>query len=138
MKRKKNRFDMNFFCVYVKTRKKMDKYIKVNKVKNKYIIDIKKIIEEEELSHSEDKTYLKIIIFNKIRQAIEKQKDIYYIPDFDNDFSIEKLLNLKKILGENPFNVLVFYNEFRKFPEIIDDVFSNLSKFDNSQIIRDY
>jgi len=138
MERKKNRFDMNFFCVYVKTRKKMDKYIKVNKVKNKYIIDIKKIIEEEELSHSEDKTYLKIIIFNKIRQAIEKQKDIYYIPDFDNDFSIEKLLNLKKILGENPFNVLVFYNEFRKFPEIIDDVFSNLSKFDNSQIIRDY
>ena len=57
--------NMNFFCVYVKTRKKMDKYIKVNKVKNKYIIDIKKIIEEEELSHNDDKTYLKIIIFNK-------------------------------------------------------------------------
>ena len=129
---------MNFFCVYVKTRKKMDMYIKVNKVKNKYIIDIKKIIEEEELSHSEDKTYLKIIIFNKIQQAIDKKKDIYYIPDFDNEFSIEKLLNLKKILGDNDFNVLVFYNEFRKNPEIIDDVFSNLSKFSNSQIIRDY
>lgn len=129
---------MNFFCVYVKTRKKMDKYIKVNKVKNKYIIDIKKIIEEEELSHLEDKTYLKIIIFNKIQQAIDKGKDIYYIPDFDNEFSIEKLLNLKKILGDNNFNVLVFYNEFRKFPEIIDDVFSNLSKFSHSQIIRDY
>jgi hypothetical protein len=129
---------MNFFCVYVKTRKKMDKYIKVNKVKNKYIIDIKKIIEEEELSHSEDKTYLKIIIFNKIQQAIDKKKDIYYIPDFDNEFSIEKLLNLKKILGDNDFNVLVFYNEFRKNPEIIDDVFNNLSKFSNSQIIRDY
>ena len=129
---------MNFFCVYVKTRKKMDKYIKINKVKNKYIIDIKKIIEEEELSHSEDKTYLKIIIFNKIQQAIDKKKDIYYIPDFDNEFSIEKLLNLKKILGDNDFNVLVFYNEFRKNPEIIDDVFSNLSKFSNSQIIRDY
>jgi hypothetical protein len=129
---------MNFFCVYVKTRKKMDKYIKVNKVKNKYIIDIKKIIEEEELSHSEDKTYLKIIIFNKIQQAIDKKKDIYYIPDFDNEFSIEKLLNLKKILGENNFNVLVFYNEFRRNPEIIDDVFSNLSKFNASQIIRDY
>jgi hypothetical protein len=116
----------------------MDKYIKVNKVKNKYIIDIKKIIEEEELSHSEDKTYLKIIIFNKIQQAIDKKKDIYYIPDFDNEFSIEKLLNLKKILGDNDFNVLVFYNEFRKNPEIIDDVFNNLSKFSNSQIIRDY
>ena len=116
----------------------LKKYIKVNKVKNKYIIDIKKIIEEEELSHNEDKTYLKIIIFNKIQQAIDKKKDIYYIPDFDNEFSIEKLLNLKKILGDNDFNVLVFYNEFRKNPEIIDDVFSNLSKFSNSQIIRDY
>jgi hypothetical protein len=116
----------------------MDKYIKVNRVKNKYIIDIKKIIEEEELSPNDDKTYLKILIFNKIQQAINKKKDIYYIPDFDNDFSIEKLLNLKKILGENDFNVLIFYNEFRKSPEIIDDVFSNLSKFSNSQIIRDY
>jgi hypothetical protein len=116
----------------------MDKYIKVNRVKNKYIIDIKKIIEEEELSPSDDKIYLKILIFQKIQQAIDKNKDIYYIPDFDNDFSIEKLLNLKKILGENDFNVLIFYNEFRKSPEVMDDVFSNLSKFSNSQIIRDY
>lgn len=129
---------MNFFCIYVKTRKKFDKYIKVNKIKNKYIIDIKKIIEEEELSNVEDKTYLKIIIFNKIQQAIDKKKDIYYIPDFDNEFSIDKLLNLKKILGDNNFNVLVFYNEFRKNPKIMDDVFENLSKFSNSQIIRDY
>jgi len=116
----------------------MDKYIKVNKVKNKYIIDIKKIIEEEELINLEDKTYLKIIVFNKIQQAIIKNKDIYYIPDFENDFSIDKLLNLKKILGENNFNILVFYNEFRKNPDLIDQVFNNLSKFSNSQIIRDY
>jgi len=129
---------MNFFCVYVKTRKKIDKYIKINRVKNKYIIDIKKIVEEEELSPDDDKTYLKILIFNKIQQAIERDKDIYYIPDFDNEFSIEKLLNLKKILGGNNFNVLVFYNEFRKDQEIINDVLNNLSKFSNSQIIRDY
>ena len=129
---------MNFFCVYVKTRKKVDKYIKVNRVKNKYIIDIKKIIEEEELDPIGDKTYLKILVFNKIQQAITKNKDIYYIPDFDNEFSIDKLLNLKKILGENQFNVLIFYNEFRKDLNIIDDVFGNLSKFSNSQIIRDY
>ena len=38
---------MNFFCVYVKTRKKFDKYLKLNKIKNKYIIDIKKIVEED-------------------------------------------------------------------------------------------
>ena len=130
---------MNFFCVYVKTRKKMDKYIKVNRIRNKYIIDIKKIMEEEEISFDKEKTYLKIIIFQKIQQAIEKNKDIYYVPDFDNEFSIEKLINIRKILGEeNNFNVLIFYNEFRKNPEIIDDVFSNLSKFSASQIIRDY
>lgn len=129
---------MNFFCVYVKTRKKFDKFIKVNRIKNKYIIDIKKIIEEEEVKFKEDKTYLKILIFNKIQQAIDRKKDIYYIPDFDNEFSIEKLLNLKKILGSNSFNVLVFFNEFRKNQDVLDDLFENLSKFQNSQIIRDY
>jgi hypothetical protein len=124
--------------VYVKVRKKFDKYVKVNAIKNKYIIDIGKIISEEEVDFRNDKTYLKIIIFNKIQQAIDKKKDIYYIPDFDNEFSIEKLLNLKKILGENNFNVLIFYNEFRRSPQVIEDVFTNLSKFDFSQIIRDY
>lgn len=129
---------MEFFCVYCKTRKKIDKFIKVNRIKNKYIIDIKRIIEEEEVNIQDDKMYLKILLYQKIQQAIDKKKDIYYIPDFDSEFSIEKLLNLKKILGENNFNVLIFYNEFRKSPEIIDDVISNLSKFNNSQIIRDY
>jgi hypothetical protein len=130
---------MDFFCVYVKTRKKLDKYIKVNKIKNKYIIDIRKIIDEEEINFQTEKTYLKIIIFQKIQQAVEKNKDIYYIPDFDSEFSIEKLINLKKILGENNnFNVLIFYNEFRKDSFIVEDLFSNLSKFNSSQIIRDY
>jgi hypothetical protein len=96
-------------------------------------------MEEEEISFDKEKTYLKIIIFQKIQQAIDKNKDIYYIPDFDNQFSIEKLINIRKILGEeNNFNVLIFYNEFRKDPEILDDVLSNLSKFNSSQIIRDY
>lgn len=130
---------MNFFCVYVRTRKKMDKYIKVNKIRNKYIVDIKKILEEEEINFEDEKTYLKIIIFQKIQQAIEKDKDVYYVPDFDNNFSIEKLINIKKILGEeNNFNVLIFYNDFRKDTELINDVFGNLSKFSQSQIIRDY
>ena len=40
---------MQFFCVFVRTKKKFDKYIKVNAIKNKYIIDIKKIIDEEEI-----------------------------------------------------------------------------------------
>ena len=130
---------MNFFCVYTKTRKKIDKFFKVNNIKNKYVIDIPKLVSEEEIENYEDeKTFLKILIFQKVQSAIERGKDVYYIPDFEREFSIEKLLNLKKILGENDFNVLIFYNEFRKSPEIIDDVFSNLSKFSNSQIIRDY
>ena len=129
---------MEFFCVYVKNRKKIDKYLKVNNIKNKYIIDLKKIQAEEGLDFNEDRTYLKILLFNKITQAIEKNKTIYYIPDFDNEFSIEKLLNLKKILGNGDFNVLVFYNEFRKENKILNDVLENLSKFSNSQIIRDY
>lgn len=131
---------MEFFCVYVRARKKFDKFLKVNHIRNKYIIDIKKIIEEEEVTdYEQEKTYLKILILQKIQQAIEKKKNIYYIPDFDNDFSVEKLLNIKKILGkDNNFNILIFYNEFRKDPQILDDVLGNLSKFSNSQIIRDY
>src|ERR1035437_7998304 len=94
---------MNFFVVYCKQRKKLDKYIKSNRIKNKFIIDLKKIVEEEEIDPV-DKTYLKIIIFNKVQQAIERNKDVYYIPDFDNEFSIEKLMNIRKMLGENAFN----------------------------------
>jgi hypothetical protein len=129
---------ISFYCVYCRTRKKFDKFVKINKIRNKYIIDIKKLMEEEDVDFKDDKTYLKILIFNKIQQAVEKKKDIYYIPDFDNDFSIEKLLNIKKILGENRFNIIVFYNEFRKDKEIVEEVLGNLSKFTSSQIIRDY
>ena len=68
---------MDFFCVYVKNRKKLDKYVKVNRIRNKYIIDIKKIIEEEDISFDNERTYLKIIIFQKIQQAIDKNKDRY-------------------------------------------------------------
>lgn len=129
---------MEFFCVYCKTRKKFDKYIKSNKIKNKYIVDIRKILNEEEVDFNKDKTYIKILIFNKIRQAIEKNKDIYYIPDFNNDFDVDKLLKIREIIGNNNFNVLVFYNEFRKSTDIINNALTNLDKFDNSQIIRDY
>lgn len=131
---------MEFFAVYVHTKKKFDKFIKLNKIRNKYVIDIRKIIEEEEINdYDQEKTYLKILVLQKIQQAIDRKKNIYYIPDFDNDFSIEKLLNIKKILGkDNNFNVLIFYNEFRKEPQILDDVLLNLSKFNSSQIIRDY
>jgi hypothetical protein len=131
---------MNFFCVYTKTRKKIDKFFKVNNIKNKYVIDIPKLVSEEEIENYEDeKTFLKILIFQKVQSAIERGKDVYYIPDFEREFSIEKLFNLKKLLGsENNFNILIFYNEFRREPQILDDILENLSKFSNSQIIKDY
>ncbi len=99
---------MQFFCVYTKAKKKLDKYVKVNRIRNKYIIDVKKMMEEEEIPVGGDKTFLKIIIFQKIQQAVEKNKDIYYIPNFDDDFSIEKLMNILKILGTSPFNILMY------------------------------
>lgn len=133
---------MNFTCVYVLTRKKLDKFIKVNKIKNKYILDIRKMMTEEEIDPQamteEQRTYLMILIFNKIQKAIDKEKDVYYIPNFDDDFSIRKLLNLRSILEDNPFNVLIFHDEFQKQPEVLDEAFDYLSQFDNSQIIRDY
>jgi hypothetical protein len=129
---------MTFYCVYTKNRKKVDKYIKNNRVKNKYIIDIPSIMEEEQLTFEEDAIYLKILIYNLVNTAIEKNKDIYYIPDFNDEFSVTKLLNLKQLLGNNGFNVLVFFNEFKKEPEIIDELMENLSKFSGSQILMDY
>lgn len=129
---------MNFFVVYCKDLRKFKKYIRVNDIKYQYILDIKKIASTEEIDIKRDKTYLKILILQKISTAMKKGKDIYYIPDFDNDFSIEKLLNLRKLLGDNNFNVLLFYNEFKHDTKTLDDVLSNLSKFTLSQIIRDY
>lgn len=129
---------INFCVVYTKTRKKVDKYFKTNQIKNKYVLDIKKMMDEEDVQGKEDIRYLKILILNKVQLAMEKGKDIYYIPNFDEDFSIDKLLNLKKILADNNFNILVFYDEFKKQTELLDEALENLTKFTYSQIIRDY
>jgi hypothetical protein len=131
---------MNFFCVYTKNRKKIDKFFKVNGIRNKYVIDLAKIISKEEIENYDDeKTFLKILVYQKLQSAIERGKDIYYIPDFEKEFSIEKLLNLKKLLGsENNFNILIFWNEFKKDAHLLDDIMENMSKFSNSQIIKDY
>jgi len=93
---------------------------------------------DEEVEKDQDKMYLKILIYNKIQQAMEKKKDIYFIPNFDDEFSIEKLLNLKKILGENNFNILVFYDEFEKDKHHLNEALENLSKFTFTQIVKDY
>ena len=43
---------MNFYIVFTKNRKKFDKYVKVNKIKNKTIIDIKQQLEECNINNS--------------------------------------------------------------------------------------
>lgn len=129
---------MNFFCVLTKYRKKFDKFVKINNIKNKYIIDLRELMQQNELTFSDDKTYLKILIFEKIEKAMERGKDIYYIPYVDGDFNLEKLLNLKKILGDNNFNIIIFWNDFEGRRYILDDVLNNLPKFTNSQILKDY
>jgi hypothetical protein len=93
---------------------------------------------DEEMQGDQDIMFMKILIFNKIQLAMEKGKDIYFIPNFDDEFSINKLLNLKKILGENNFNILLFYDEFKKHPQYLDEALENLTKFTVSQIIKDY
>lgn len=130
---------VNFCVVYCKSRKKVDKYFKVNKINKKTVLDIKQIMDEE-MEGESDIMFLKILIFNKIQKSINKGRDIYFIPNFDDEFSIKKMLNLKtsNILGANNFNILLFYNDFSEAPEILSEALENLSHFDHSQIIKDY
>jgi hypothetical protein len=128
---------MRFIIAATSNKKKLDKFLKINKIRKKYVIDVKKIIQEEELEE-DDRMYLKIIIFQRIKDSILKDRDIYYIPDFDDKFSIEKLLNLKKLLEKNSFDILLFHNDFKDKPEVIDSLFDNLHKFNSSQILKDY
>lgn len=103
---------MNFYIVFTKNRKKFDKYVKVNKVKNKIIIDIKQQLDECNINNSylEYKEYFNLLIYTKITQSILKKKDIYYLPNFSNkDIIIEDLFKIKKILNDNVnFNILLF------------------------------
>lgn len=134
---------MNFYLCFVRTRKKLDKYFKINRIKNKQIIDIKKIIEEEKinLENKESATFFKILVWNKIKMAKDKNKDIYYIPNFSNhDLDVSKLLNLKKTLIENDneeFNLLCFHEEFIG-TNWLNVIFENMDVFTRSQILSDY
>ena len=131
-----------FFVCFLKTRKKFDKYIKVNKIRNKYIIDIKKMLEEEKIQANDPDAmaYFKVLVFKKIQIALEKKKDIYYIPNFSSlNFQINTLFKLKNLITvDDQFNLLLFFNEFSDQPLVQDYLIDNLSEFSNSQIIKDY
>ena len=132
---------MNFYLVLSKSRKKIDKYIKVNRISKKVIIDIKLIMEENEIS--EDDKYLEyfnLMIYTRITQALNKEKDVYYIPNFSNKkFDVKEIFKIKKILKEGTaFNILMFFDEFKDDVRFQNEVLTNITIFDNSQIIKDY
>lgn len=84
--------------------------------------------------------YFKILVYKRIMLAVEKEKDIYYLPNFDNDsFTVSKLLNIKNILDDNTsFKLLLFHNDFNKFPQHVSDAFEHIDQFSSSQILKDY
>lgn len=131
---------MNFYLVFSKSRKKFDKYVKVNKIKNKVIIDIEQKLEEYEISYPEYKEYFNLLIFTKINHSISKMKDVYYIPNFSNkDLDIEIVFGIKKLLDpETKFNILLFFDEFKDDENINKAILSNMNLFDASQILKSY
>jgi len=131
---------LNFFLVLCKTRKKIDKYIKINKIRNKYVIDIKRMMDEEEISESEihDSDYFKILILKKFNLAKEKKKDIYYVPNFNITKEFKKLFNIKELLETtHNFNLLYFYDDFDKTQQP-NEILDNIAEFDITQLLKDY
>lgn len=131
---------LNFFLVLCKTKKKIEKYMKINKIRNKYIIDIKKMLEEEDISidniHNSD--LLKILILKKFNLAKEKNKDIYYIPYFAIQKDLDKVFNIKNILTDtHNFNLLYFHDDFEKDNQP-QQVLNKVELFDITQLIQDY
>jgi len=131
---------MNFFIVFCKTRRKFDKYIKINRVRNKVIVDINDLANEYDIDPQVHKDYFNLMIYTRINHSLRKGKDIYYIPDFKTkNVQVSQLFKLKEILEfDINFNILLFYEEFMDDSETLNDVFENMSKFTTSQIIKDY
>jgi len=131
---------MNFYVVFTKNKNKFDKYVKVNKIKNKVIIDIKSLLVEYEIDdYYEYKDYFNLIVYTKIIHSLEKKKDIYYIPNFLNkNFDIDEIVKVKGLLKETDFNLLLFFDEFKDTDNIHQSVLNNMDLFDASQILKSY
>jgi len=130
----------NFYLMLCKNRKKADKYFKVNRIKNKVIIDIKNALEENEIYDDSYNDYFNLMIYTRIIQSLNKGKDIYYIPNFQNEkLDINEVFKIKKILkGGTNFNILMFFDEFKDDARIQNDVLTNINLFDSSQLLKDY
>jgi len=133
---------MDFYLVFTKNRKRFDKYIKVNKIKNKVIIDIKFLLDDYDVDDYETyREYFNLIIYTRIKHSMDKNKDVYYIPNFNNkDFDIQEVFKIKKILSSNNmnFNILIFYDEFKDNDYINQSILENMNIFDASQILKSY
>jgi len=133
---------MEFYIVFVKNRKKLDKYIKVNKVRNKTIIDIKQQLDDHGLEDATEwREYFNLIIYTKITQTIRKNKDVYYIPNLSKicNLEIDDIFQIKENLtGKINFNLLFFFEDFKDNQKMYENLLSNISLFDAIQIIRDY
>lgn len=131
---------MNFYVIFTKNKNKFDKYVKVNKIKNKVIIDIKSLLVEYEIdNYYEYKDYFNLIVYTKIIHSLEKKKDIYYIPNFLNkNFDIDEIIKIKSLLKDTDFNLLLFYDEFKDTDNIHQSVLNNMDLFDASQILKSY
>jgi hypothetical protein len=132
---------MDFYIVFVKNRKKLDKYTKINKIRKKRVIDIKQELDDNGLEDGNEwREYFNLIIYTKIMQNIRKNNDIYYIPNLNkiNSLEIDDILQIKENLGEINFNLLFFFEDFKDNQKLYDDLLYSISLFDAIQIIRDY
>ena len=133
---------MEFYVVFVKNRKKLDKYLKINKIRAKTTIDIKQQLVEHGLENETDyKDYFNLLIYTKIVQTFRKGRDVYYIPNISkiNSIELEELIQIKDILKDRVnFNLLFFFEDFKDNQKLNDSLLSNISAFDAIQIIRDY
>lgn len=130
---------MNFYIVFTKNRKKFDKYVKNNRIRNKVIIDVQEIITVESLDIEKYREYLSMLILTRITQGLKKSKDIYYLPNFKTDFNVKELFKLKKLIDlPIDFSALVFYNEISKDDASMKELYNNMNSFVSSQIIQGY
>lgn len=133
---------MEFYVVFVKNRKKLDKYTKINKIRKKRVIEIKQELEDHGLEDTNEwREYFNLMIYTKIMQNIRKNNDIYYIPNINkiNDIEIDEIFQMKENLKEKvKFNLLFFFEDFKDNQKLYENLLSSITLFDAIQIIRDY
>lgn len=106
---------VDFFIVLTKNRKKFDKYSKLNKLSKKTVIDIEKLIYEEEINilNPMDLKYFKIMVYKNIMLSVDKNKSVFYLPCITDDFNISTILELSKLKVVKKFNLMLFFNDFK-------------------------